>query len=133
MKTAQRDFLEAMLKLYKEGESTDAYLVCQGVKKPVHSAVLVARSPLFFGAKLKRCSEEKREVVLDECDLEVLDIVVDYMYGIDIPNLDCLKLGKVLDISKMFLMADLKAEVENLAIKMLTGPMLRSFVKKLKS
>ena len=43
MKAAQRDFLEAMLKLYKEGESTDAYLVCQGVKKPVHSAVLVAR------------------------------------------------------------------------------------------
>ena len=44
---------------------------------------------MFFGAKLKRCSEEKREVVLDECDLEVLDIVVDYMYGIDIPNLVC--------------------------------------------
>ena len=28
-------------------------------------------------------------------------------------------MGKVLDISEMFLMADLKAEVENLAIKML--------------
>ena len=43
MKTAQKNFLDAMLKLYKEGENTDAYLVCQGVKKPVHSAVLVAR------------------------------------------------------------------------------------------
>ena len=29
-------------------------------------------------------------------------------------------MGKVLDISEMFLMADLKAEVENLAIKMLS-------------
>ena len=28
-------------------------------------------------------------------------------------------MGKVLDISEMFLMADLKAEVENLAMKML--------------
>ena len=91
---------------------------------------------MFFGAKLKRWSDEKREVVLDECDLEVLDIVVDYMYGMDIPKLvcninepfiaavsslsqDCLKLGKVLDICEMFLMADLKAEVEKLAMKML--------------
>ena len=41
--TAQRDFLAAMLKLYKEGEAIDANVVCQGIKKPVHSAVLVAR------------------------------------------------------------------------------------------
>jgi len=117
--TAQRDFLAAMLKLYKEGEAIDVNLVCQGIEKPVHSAVLVARSPAFFGTKLKRWCDGKREIVLDECDPEVLDIVLDYMYGVDIPNLDCLKLGKVLDISEMFLMADLKAEVENLAIKML--------------
>ena len=41
--TAQSDFLAAMLKLYKEGEAIDANVVCQGIKKPVHSAVLVAR------------------------------------------------------------------------------------------
>ena len=41
--TAQSDFLAAMLKLYKEGEAIDANIVCQGIKKPVHSAVLVAR------------------------------------------------------------------------------------------
>jgi len=117
--TAQKDFLAAMLKLYKEGEAIDANIVCQGIEKPVHSAVLVARSPAFFGTKLKRWCDGKREIVLDECDPEVLDIVLDYMYGVDIPNLDCLKLGKVLDISEMFLMADLKAEVENLAIKLL--------------
>ena len=40
---AQSDFLAAMLKLYKEGEAIDANVVCQGIKKPVHSAVLVAR------------------------------------------------------------------------------------------
>ena len=41
--TAQKDFLAAMLKLYKEGEAIDANIVCQGIEKPVHSAVLVAR------------------------------------------------------------------------------------------
>ena len=35
--------MAAMLKLYKEGEAIDANVVCQGIKKPVHSAVLVAR------------------------------------------------------------------------------------------
>ena len=43
MKAVQRDFLEAMLKLYKEGKATDAFIVCQGNRKPVHTAVLVAR------------------------------------------------------------------------------------------
>ena len=35
--------MAAMLKLYKEGEAIDANVVCQGIKKPVHSVVLVAR------------------------------------------------------------------------------------------
>ena len=39
----ERSFLDAMVKLYKDEESTDAYLVCQGIRKPVHIAVLVAR------------------------------------------------------------------------------------------
>ena len=43
MKAVQRDFLEAMLKLYKEGKATDAFLVCKGIRKSVHTAVLVAR------------------------------------------------------------------------------------------
>ena len=40
---AQQNFLDAMAKLYKEGESTDAYLVCQDTRKPVHTVILVAR------------------------------------------------------------------------------------------
>jgi len=116
---AQQNFLDAMAKLYKEGESTDAYLVCQDTRKPVHTVILVARSPSFFGAKLKRWCDDKREIVLENCDPEVLDIVVNYMYGIEIPDLDCDKLCKVLDLSEMFLMADLKAHVEDLAVNIL--------------
>ena len=40
---AQQNFLDAMAKVYKEGESTDAYLVCQNTRKPVHTVILVAR------------------------------------------------------------------------------------------
>ena len=43
MKPEEQNFLDAMVKLYKDEESTDAYLVCQGIRKPVHQAVLVAR------------------------------------------------------------------------------------------
>ena len=63
----------------------------------------------------------------------MLGIAVDYMYGIDIPDLvkiqtlhlnlsllqDWPKLAKILEISEIFLMADLKAQVEKLAIKMI--------------
>merc|ERR1719234_2095223 len=62
---------------------------------------------------------DKGEVVIEACDPEVLNIVVDYMYGIGLPSMDCPKFGKILEISEMFLMADLKAELENIAIKMI--------------
>ena len=51
----------------------------------------IYRSPSFFGAKLKRWCDDKREIVLENCDPEVLDIVVNYMYGIEIPDLVCCK------------------------------------------
>jgi len=57
--------------------------------------------------------------VVEECDPEVLDKVVDYMYGINIPDLD--KFINVLEISERFMMADLKAEIENLAMKAIAG------------
>ena len=117
MLPAQRNFIDAMAKLYKEGNYTDAVLVCQGTRKHVHTAVLVARSP-FFEAIVKRWGlggEKGGEIVVEECDREVLDKVVDYMYGINIPDLN--KFINVLEISERFLMADLKAEIENLAIR----------------
>jgi len=117
MLPAQRNFIDAMAKLYKEGNYTDAVLVCQGTRKHVHTAVLVARSP-FFEAIVKRWGlggEKLGEIVVEEYDREVLDKVVDYMYGINIPDLN--KFINVLEISERFLMADLKAEIENLAIR----------------
>ena len=41
----------------------------------------------FFEAKVERWVNEKREVEIEDCDPEVLNIVVDYMYGIDLPSM----------------------------------------------
>ena len=95
----------------------------------------VHRSPSFLGVKLKRWSGASKDIVIEDCEPEVLDIVVNYMYGIEIPDLvcsikevplnsrsfsqDCLRLCRVLDIAERFLMPDLKAYVENLAVKIL--------------
>ena len=42
------------------------------------------RSP-FMKCKVLRWMDEKREIMCDDCDPEVLTVVVEYMYGIDLP------------------------------------------------
>ena len=39
-----------------------------------------------MGVKLGMWSGENKEIVIEDCEPEVLDIVVNYMYGIEIPN-----------------------------------------------
>ena len=104
----------------------------------------MARSP-YMEAKVNRWSKEKRELVIEDCDVTSFNIIVDYMYDIEIPKsvvvkvnsaadekgsggkakktrkVDVLqdeeKLGKLLEMSERLLMPDLKGEVENLLIK----------------
>ena len=45
----------------------------------------MARSP-FFEAKVNRWCDEKRELVIDDCDLDTFDIIVGYMYELAIPG-----------------------------------------------
>ena len=45
----------------------------------------MARSP-FFEARVNRWSDEKRELVIDDCDLDTFEIIVGYMYGLAIPG-----------------------------------------------
>jgi len=115
----QENFLAAMAMLYRNKEGTDAVLLCQDVHWEVHAAVLLARSPSFMGVKLKRWSGASKDIVIEDCKPEVLDIAVNYMYGVEIPDLDCPLLCQVLDIAERFLMPDLKAHVENLAVQIL--------------
>ena len=70
------------------------------------------RSP-FFEAALSRWSygsEKAKEMEIKECRTEILDMVIDYMYGINIhPNQK--NLEDLLDIAERFQMLDLKAEI----------------------
>ena len=54
-----------------------------------------------MGVKLERWSGEKKEIVIEDCEPEVLDIVVNYMYGIEIPNqvLTVIEVSRVSDFA----------------------------------
>ena len=118
----QAAIIAAMANAYKEGLGADFTLLCKEGTKEVHSAILMARSP-FFEAKINRWTQEKREVVIEDCDLVTLDIIVNYMYGINIPSWPALnrkRLSELLKLSDKFQMIDMKAELEVLIIKTLT-------------
>ena len=104
----------------------------------------MARSP-YIEAKVNRWCKEKKELVIDDCDPATFDIIVDYMYGSPIPdsvvtsasdnssittenlmNAASLRkyfsrklrrLMKLLQMSDMMQMTDLKGDVEELMIK----------------
>ena len=70
------------------------------------------RSP-FFEAALSRWSfgsEKAREMEIKECRTDILDMVIDYMYGINIHPIQK-NLEDLLDIAERFQMLDLKAEI----------------------
>ena len=108
----------------------------------------MARSP-YLEAKVNRWCKDKRELVIEDCDLVTFNIIVDYMYGIAIPDsvlikvaantdedssppsaknrkvdlrLNIEKLMKLLEMSDRLLMVDLKDEVEELLIEAVDGP-----------
>ena len=83
----------------------------------------------YMEAKVNRWSEVK-ELVIEDCDPATFNLIVDYMYGIALPESmlsssndeegirqDLEKLKKLLVMSDRLLMVDLKEEVEKMIIK----------------
>ena len=83
----------------------------------------------YMEAKVNRWSEVK-ELVIEDCDPATFNLIVDYMYGIALPESmlsssndeegirqDLEKLKKLLVMSDRLLMVDLKKEVEKMIIK----------------
>ena len=103
----------------------------------------MARSP-YLEAEVNRWCKEKKELVIQDCDLDTFNIIINYMYGIPIPDsvqinataknrkvelkqiITLIKLVKLLEVSDRFLMVDLKDEVEGLLLKEVERPMPRS-------
>ena len=106
---AGTDLLAVMAGLARDAAAADFTLICEGVRRPVHTFVLKNRSP-FFETALARWSGKERQMDIKECSVEVLDMVINYMYGI---NIHCKEenLEELLDISERLQILDLKAEV----------------------
>ena len=108
---AGTNLLAVMAHLARDAAAADFTLICEGVRRPVHSFVLKNRSP-FFETALARWSDsgEERQMEIKECSVDVLDMVINYMYGI---NIHCKEenLEEFLDISERFQILDLKAEI----------------------
>ena len=75
----------------------------------------------FLEAKVNRWCWEKKELIIEDCDLTTFSILVDYFYGIDIPESvifeDMEIYRKLLEMADRWLMDDFKASVEELFIK----------------
>ena len=83
----------------------------------------------YMEAKVNRWSEVE-ELVIEDCDPATFNLIVDYMYGIALPESmlsssndeegirqDLEKMKKLLEMSDRLLMVDLKEEVEKMIIK----------------
>ena len=77
-----RTNLSAMMaRMAKDTSTTDFTLISGELRRPVHSCVLAIQSP-YFEAVVKRWTQGEKEINLESCDAEVLNMVVDFMYGI---------------------------------------------------
>jgi len=108
-----------MARMAKDTSTTDFTLVCGQLRRQVHSCVLANRSP-YFEAVVKRWTQGEKEILVESCSPEVMNLVVDYMYGIPLdkqlvdtnPEVQ----EGLLELSRRLLMDDLKTEVEKVLI-----------------
>jgi len=104
-----------MAQMARDTSTTDFTLVCGQLRRPVHSCVLANRSP-YFEAAVKRWSQGEKEIVVESCNPEVMNLVVDYIYGIPLDKQRIEANPEVqeslLEVSRRLLMDDLQAEVE---------------------
>ena len=67
-----------MARMAKDSSTTDFTLVCGQLRRQVHSCVLANRSP-YFEAVVKRWTQGEREILVESCSPEVINLVVDFM------------------------------------------------------
>jgi len=91
----------------KRDTEGDFNLLCQGSVIKAHSFVLATRSEYFEVAQSKDWMGRKKEMEVKDCSVEVLRVVVDFMYGVNIPE-NFTKDVRLLHLADLFLMDTLK-------------------------
>jgi len=110
-------------------EDGDLRLICDGVVVKAHSFILSLRSRYFATALATGVgnAKSKSELEVKDCSPEVLTCVVDFMYGIPIPE-DFEDTKGLLHQADLFLMEDLKSAVGFLIAKTLSLNTLKDLI-----
>ena len=109
-----------MARMAWDSSTTDLTLICGQMRRQVHSCVLANRSP-YFEAAVKRWTNGEKELIVESCNPDVMNMVINYMYGIPLDrqkveaNLEVQE--SLLEMSRRLLMFDLKAEVEKVLMQ----------------
>ena len=111
-----------MARMAKDTSTADFTLISGEFRRPIHSCVLANQSP-YFEAVVKRWTQGEKEIHVESCDTEVLNMAIDFMYGI---QLDRKMIGDkpemqegLLELSIRLLMDNLKTEVEKVILQTL--------------
>ena len=121
MSIAKKSLLADVANMHKTREDADFTLVCQGEAVLVHSQILMARSP-FFKAALTVDMKEKEEMkmVIEECQMEVLKKVIDFIYGLEFQA----TLKEAMGLAKcagLFMMDDLGVMVNKIIMRKISS------------
>jgi len=109
----------ASLYLRRDKEA-DFSLICQDTIIAAHSFLLASTSEYFEMALSKDWMEKKeKKMELKDCSAEALNVVVNFMYGINIPE-DFTQHGELLHLADLFMMDKLKEMVVKCLTKALT-------------
>ena len=72
-----------MARMAKDTSTADFTLISGELRRPIHSCVLANQSP-YFEAVVKRWTQGEKEINVESCDTEVLNMAIDFMYGIQL-------------------------------------------------
>ena len=115
---AAASLLASLARLARNSNTADFTLICGGERRQVHSTILTERSPFFDSAFERWTNGGEKEVTIKDCDMDSLNTVIDFMYGIEIPNEpksakeeDLNKLTNILELAERFQIWDLKREL----------------------
>ena len=112
-----------MARMAKDTSTADFTLISGEFRRPIHSCVLANQSP-YFEAVVKRWTQGEKEINVESCNTEVLNMAIDFMYGI---QLDRKMIGDkpemqegLLELARRLLMDNLKIEVEKVILQTLS-------------
>ena len=72
-----------MARMAKDTSTADFTLISGEFRRPIHSCVLANQSP-YFEAVVKRWTQGEKEINVESCDVEVLTMGIDFMYGLSL-------------------------------------------------